>query len=428
MPPSTSKNSSTPVTKLDIKTETPRVYSLGITLYQRMKFMKQKFYWNSMRQGVLILALGFIWGVFSVLTDGTFISPRNLSNLLIQSCITATLTMGMVLVIVTGYIDLSVGAVLGFLGTLMALIFSKEEFGPIPAMGVFLLTMAVGILVGLWHGFWIAYQRVPAFIVTLASMLVFRGAMIGLSEGRTLSVDSFFNTDAIGFLETLGNGYLPGWGLTLNVGGTSLHGSTLLLGAIVIGLLCIREVLQRRRNQAMNHMSLIFYALIVLALTCVLSLYEGVPLMLLIVMILGLGCSFIAERTVFGRRLYALGGQLESARYSGIDHKKYTLYLFSLMGFLVSVAGILTVARLSAATTSAGQNAELDAIAAAVIGGISLMGGQGSIGGALLGALLMTSLDNGMSLMNLDATFQYIVKGLILLIAVWFDLRSRSSV
>lgn len=375
-----------------------------------------------------MVALLCIWAVFGVLTEATFLSPRNLSNLLIQSCITATLTMGMVLVIVTGYIDLSVGAVLGFLGTLMALIFSQEELAALPASGVFLLTLIAGMMVGLWHGFWIAYQRVPAFIVTLASMLVFRGAIIGLSDGRTLSVDSFVNSAAIGILESLGNGYLPSWGLDFSLAGVLIHGSTLLLGMLSIACLWLWTFFRQRQGGQKSRGSLTIAALLVAAMTGVLSLYQGVPWILLIVMALGLFCSFLAQRTVFGRRLYALGGQLESARYSGIDPKKNTLYLFTLMGFLVAVAGILTVARLSAATTSAGQNAELDAIAAAVIGGTSLMGGQGSIGGALLGALLMTSLDNGMSLMNLDATFQYIVKGLILLIAVWFDLRSRSSV
>lgn len=385
----------------------------------------QSFFFSNLRQGVLMIALVGIWVIFSFLTDGTFISPRNLSNLLIQSCITATLTMGMVLVIVTGYIDLSVGAVLGFLGTFMAVILSKDAI-PLPL--VLALTAALGILVGLWHGFWIAYQKVPAFIVTLASMLVFRGAIIGLSEGRTLSVDSFVDAGAIQFFEILGNGYLPTWGLHLSIGGISLHGSTVALGSLAVLGVIIKWVYDRKRIPAQRSVRLVFVALVLAAFVGILSLYQGIPWMLLMVVCLGLVVSFISERTVFGRRLYAIGGQPESAQYSGIDQKKYTLYLFALMGFLVAVAGVLTVARLSAATTSAGQNAELDAIAAAVIGGTSLMGGQGSIGGALIGALMMTTLDNGMSLMNLDSTFQYVVKGLILLFAVWFDLKSKTSV
>ncbi len=389
----------------------------------QQKSKKTNFLLSHFRQGALFFALMVVWAIFAGLTDGMFISPRNLSNLLIQSSITATLTMGMVLVIVTGYIDLSVGAVLGFLGALMVSLLARTG---IPWWGVFLITLSAGIAIGLWHGFWISYQKVPAFIVTLASMLVFRGALVGITDGRTLSLESIDQGLGGGWgleiLSALGSGYLPDWGMTfdLNLGtpdGVTVHGSTLVLGALLITAVVFLN----------SGFAVTLLSLGSAAGALVLSLYQGVPYILLLVLTLAVMCWFVAEKTVFGRRLYAIGGHPEAARYSGINQKLNSFLLFGMMGLLVAIAGILTVARLQAATTSAGQNAELDAIAAAVIGGTSLMGGFGSVWGALLGALIMASLDNGMSLMNLDATYQFVIKGLILLIAVWMDLRSRKE-
>jgi D-xylose transport system permease protein len=377
----------------------------------------------------MFLALIAIWVIFALLTDHVFLTSRNLSNLFVQTATTAILAIGMVLVIVTGHIDLSVGSVLGFTGAVCALCLIKLEWGVLASV---LVTLLVGLGIGIWHGFWVAYRKVPAFIVSLASMLAFRGLIIGITGGQTQGLEMAPESAAERF-KLIGQGYVPTFGAAVEgqVHDTSLY---ILVGVILVYL--VASVRKRMARQQYGFEVLPVYAEVIkLALVSagmalagsVMVIYLGIPWSVLFVLALAVLFNFVAGSTTFGRHLYAIGGNPDAARLSGINVPRNTFGLFLLMGVMTAVAGIVTTARLNAATTSAGQNAELDAIASAVIGGTSLLGGEGTIFGAIVGALVMTSLDNGMSLMNLDITFQYVIKGLILLLAVWVDMAQRKK-
>jgi len=375
------------------------------------------------------IAVIVIWGIFSLLTERVFLTPRNLSNLFVQTVTTAILAIGMVLVIVAGHIDLSVGSVLGFAGAVCAIVLIKLEWGVFPAV---LVTLLVGAAVGAWHGFWIAYRKVPSFIVSLASMLAFRGLIIGITGGQTQGLEMAPETVAERF-KLIGQGYLP----TIRPAAEGrLHDTSLYFLVALIVVYVAMAVRRRRARQQygfpvlpawVESLRLALVSAVMALFGMIMVLYMGIPWSVIFVLMLAVVMSFVAEDTTFGRHLYAIGGNPDAARLSGISVPRHTFGLFILMGVMTAMAGIVYTARLNAATTSAGQNAELDAIAAAVIGGTSLAGGEGTIFGAIVGALVMTSLDNGMSLMNLDITFQYVIKGLILLLAVWVDMAQRKK-
>jgi D-xylose transport system permease protein len=382
---------------------------------------------HNTKQYTMFLALIAIWVTFTFLTENVFLTPRNLSNLFVQTVTTAILAIGMVLVIVTGHIDLSVGSVLGFAGAVCAMAMIKLEWGVIPSV---LVTLAVGMAVGAWHGFWVAYRKVPAFIVSLASMLAFRGLIIGLTGGQTQGLEMAPEAVADRF-KLIGQGYLPTFGEAVE---GQVHDTSLYLVVVVIALFVLSSLRRRRARQQygfevlpahVEALKLAFISAVIALFGAIMVVYLGIPWSVIFVLALMVVFSFVAEDTTFGRHLYAIGGNPDAARLSGIDVPRHTFGLFVLMGLMTAIAGIVYTARLNAATTSAGQNAELDAIAAAVIGGTSLLGGEGTIFGAIVGALVMTSLDNGMSLMNLDITYQYVIKGLILLLAVWVDMAQR---
>ncbi|AIF51595.1 sugar ABC transporter permease [Pelosinus sp. UFO1] len=375
---------------------------------------------NNIRQYTMGIALLTIWLIFTILTDGIFITSRNLSNLFLQSCTIAILASGMVLVMVAGHIDLSVGSIAGFLGAVAAVLMVKMNVDTVPAI---LITLLIGLLIGLWQGYWIAYRGVPAFIVTLASMMAFKGAIIGVTSGASIGP---MNTD----FKAIGQGYVP----KLFFQDLSLNDTSAFISVGLILLFILFEF--RRRQVRIRYgfqvlpmpLQITRIVLISLAMGLVLSImvgYRGIPYAIILLIGIVALFSFIAEKTTFGRHVYAIGGNKEAARLSGININKTNLMIFVIMGVLTAVAGIVFTARLNAATTAAGNLFELDAIAAAVIGGTSTLGGEGTILGAIIGALVMASLDNGMSLMNLDITFQYVIKGLILLLAVWVDIATR---
>lgn len=383
---------------------------------------------HNTKQYSMFLALAVIWVIFAWFTDGVFLQPRNLSNLFVQTVTTAILAVGMVLVIVAGHIDLSVGSVLGFTGAACAMLMIDRDWGVLPAA---LATVALGVLIGAWHGFWIAYRKVPAFIVTLASMLAFRGLIIGITGGQTQGLEMASETTAERF-RLIGQGYLPTFS---GAGVGEVHDTSLLLSGLVILVFVgwsLRKRAARRRYGFdvlpawAEALRIAIFSGLIAAFAGLMVVYLGIPWSVILLLVLAVLFSFVAGNTTFGRHLYAIGGNAEAARLSGIDVPRNTFALFMVNGAMVAIAGIVYTSRLNAATTSAGQNAELDAIAAAVIGGTSLMGGEGTVAGALVGALVMTSLDNGMSLLNLDITFQYVIKGLILLLAVWVDMAQRS--
>jgi D-xylose transport system permease protein len=381
------------------------------------------------KQYTMFLALVAIWIIFASLTEGVFVTPRNLSNLFVQTVTTAILAIGMVLVIVAGHIDLGVGSVLGFTGAVCAMAMIKLEWGVIPSV---LATLGVGLLIGAWQGFWIAYRKVPAFIVTLASMLGFRGLIIGITGGQTQGLEMAPEATADRF-KLIGQGYVPTFAQATD---GQIHDTSLYLAAAVILVFVVTSL--RKRAARMKYgfevlpiwaeaLRLAFLSALVGALAMVMVVYLGIPWSVVFLLTLAVAFSFLANDTTFGRHLYAIGGNPDAARLSGINVARNTFVLFLIMGVLTATAGVVYTSRLNAATTSAGQNAELDAIASAVIGGTSLMGGEGTIFGAVIGALVMTSLDNGMSLMNLDITYQYVIKGLILLLAVWVDMAQRKK-
>nr|WP_275266288.1 sugar ABC transporter permease [Calorimonas adulescens] len=361
----------------------------------------------------MVIALLAIWIIFSATTHGSFLTPRNLSNLFRQMAITGILATGMIFVIIAGQIDLSVGSMMGLLGGIAAILNVWYNVSGIISI---LITLVIGLLFGLWNGYWVAYRRVPAFIVTLAGQLIFRGILIGISRGLTiapLSPDFRF----------LGQAYF-----------TTVSGY--ILGAIAVIALIFNMINNRKAKMKHNLdmpplmidvLKLLGFSVIVFVFILVLNMYEGVPVPVFILVVLALIFTYVLNKTVFGRRVYAIGGNVEAAILSGIDAKRITLIIFAINGLMAATSGVLLTSRLNAASVAAGQNAELDAIAACVIGGASLMGGIGTVSGAIIGALVMASIDNGMSMLNAAPFWQYVVKGLILLIAVWIDMEAKNK-
>ncbi|HEY6548472.1 MAG TPA: sugar ABC transporter permease [Vicinamibacteria bacterium] len=347
----------------------------------------------------MVGALLAIWVVFSITTEGTFLLPRNLSLLARQMSVTSILAVGMVLVIVAGQIDLSVGALAGLLGATAAIAHTSRGF---PLAAAFLAALTLGALLGMLQGSLVAYLRIPPFIVTLGGMLLFQGSLLGSTGGVSVTPPRAFLL--------VGQSYVPkalGWALAALV-------------AVALLALAARAAGATRWRYA-------FFALLALVFTAVMNAYEGVPVPVLIVLALASLLTVLALHTPFGRHLYAIGGNRDAAFYSGISIEKHIVGVFTLMGLLAGVAGIVLTARVGSASADAGRTMELDAIAAAVIGGTSLLGGQGTVWGALLGGLVMASLDNGMSLMNTEAFWQPIIKALILVAAVAVDMAGRKA-
>jgi D-xylose transport system permease protein len=361
----------------------------------------------------LLIAVAVIWGFFSVLTHGAFVTPRNVSNLLRQMSITGMLACGMVFVIIAGEIDLSVGSLLGLLGGVAAILDANRGW----PIGVTVPSvLALGVLVGLFNGWWSTYRRVPSFIVGLGGMLAYRGILLGVTGGSTIAPVS----DNFVFI---GQGYLP-----------RLVGDVLALVLFVLlAVLTVRQRANRRRYQLpvvplwQDGVKIAGAGAIVLAFVVMLDSYGGIPVpVLLLLALLGI-FTWIATQTVFGRRIYAVGSNLEATRLSGVNTNRVKLAIFALMGLMCAFGGIVNTARLAAGSPSAGTMGELDAIAACFIGGTSMRGGSGTVYGALIGALVMASLDNGMSMLDVDAYWQMIVKGGILVLAVWIDVVSGSN-
>jgi len=345
----------------------------------------------------MVGALVVIWIAFSLTTDGMFLSSRNLSLLARQMAVTSILATGMVLVIVAGQIDLSVGALTGLTGALSTL--AAVRFGwPLPL--ALLVALAAGAALGALEGTLIAGLRVPSFIVTLGGMLVFQGSLLGLTRGVTIAPPSEYLLVSQSFLPAP-----VGWALA----------------AAIAGALSFAAL--RARGGARWRLAAL--ALLTLGVTAVMNAYQGVPVPVLLVLAIASVLSVVAYRTPFGRHLYAVGGNREAAFYAGIPIERRIVGVFAVMGLLCGIAGVVLTARVGAATTDAGRMMELDAIAAAVIGGTSLMGGRGTVWGALLGAMVMASLDNGMSLLNTEAFWQPILKGGILVAAVAADMAGR---
>ena len=368
---------------------------------------------SALRAYVMLAVLALIWLFFQYKTGGTFLSPDNLSNLTLQTSVTGILAVGMLMLIVAGQIDLSVGSVLGFTGAVAAIALSNYGFSLVPVM---LLAVAVGLLIGLFHGFLTSYFNIPAFIVTLGGLLAWRGAVKGITKSETISI-----SDPV--YKAIGQGSVPyalGW----------------VLAGIAILFVVAMAINRARRqetyglgkaNYGKELLNSIIPVIFILAFIYVMNSSKGVPIPVLILLMVALLGAFITGNTTFGRYLYAIGGNPDAARLSGINNRRSILKVFALLGALTGVAALINTARLSSASTDDGTLKELDAIAACVIGGASLMGGRGTIFGACLGALIMASLDNGMSLMNTSDYLKDIIKGSILVSAVGLDMFGRKN-
>ncbi|MDQ7914409.1 sugar ABC transporter permease [Pseudomonas sp. 102515] len=361
----------------------------------------------------LLIAVALIWLFFSWQTEGGFVTPRNLSNLLRQMSITGILACGMVLVIIAGEIDLSVGSQLGLLGGVAAIL-DVTYHVPLPI--TLLAVAAGGLLIGLINGYLSAYRGIPSFIVGLGGMLAFRGVLLGLTGGVTVAPVS-------PELVYLGQGYLP-----------PVVGSA--LGVVLFAVAVVLTWRQRSKRKALglslaplwrDVLRVAVIGVVLVAFIQTLNRYDGIPVPVLILLVLLGVFSYITSQTVFGRRIYAVGSNLEATRLSGINVQAIKLGIFGLMGVMCALAGLVNTARLAAGSPSAGTMGELDAIAACFIGGTSMRGGSGTVYGALLGALVIASLDNGMSMLDVDSYWQMIVKGGILVLAVWVDVSTRTS-
>jgi D-xylose transport system permease protein len=361
----------------------------------------------------MVLALILLWTIFALLTDGIFLEARNFSNLIRQTAVTGLLSIGMVMVIITGQIDLSVGSLVGLSGMAAILVQVFMHWGLLPSL---LTALVVGLVIGALQGWLTAYAGIPSFIVTLGGLLAWRGVAKGISRGNTYPVE-------VRSFKDLGQDYLsPTIGTILMV----------IAIAAIIGLVLRRNVTRKRHG--LESWSLIgilarisIPSALVVAFVMALNQYAGVPIPVLIFVGMALTGVVVTQNTPFGRYLYAIGGNSEAARLSGINLRRHVLITFCILGVLAGVAGIIYTARVGSAGPDAGTLLELDAIAACVIGGASLMGGRGTVVGACLGALFMASLDNGMSLRNVPDFIQDIVKGAILVAAVGLDVIVRQK-
>ncbi|MDG4862040.1 sugar ABC transporter permease [Streptomyces sp. T-3] len=377
---------------------------------------------RNMRQYGMLIALGLIVALFAAWTGGDLLLPRNVSNLVLQNSYILILAIGMMLVIIAGHIDLSVGSLTAFVGAVAAVLMVNHDM-PWPLAALLMLTL--GAAAGAMQGFFIAYLGIPSFIVTLAGMLLFRGLTEIFLEGQT--VGPFPKG-----LQKVANGFLPEVGPE-----TNYHNLTLLLGFALIAFVVLQEMRDRRRQQEfaldvppvkLFALKLVALVSAILTVTLLLASYKGAPVVLLILGVLVVGFGYVMRNAVIGRHVYAIGGNLPAAKLSGVRDKKVTFLVFLNMGMLAALAGLVFAARFNAASPKAGVNFELEAIAAAFIGGASMSGGVGTVLGAIIGGLVLGVLNNGMNLVGVGSDWQQVIKGLVLLAAVGFDVWNKRKV
>lgn len=374
-----------------------------------------------LREYGLLFALIAIMLFFQVVTDGTLLRPVNITNLFLQNSYIIIMALGMLVVIVSGNIDLSVGSVMGFIGALAAVMIVEWHWPIAAAMGACLLA---GVVIGAWQGYWVAYWKIPSFIVTLAGMLMFRGLSLWLLEGQSLGPFP-------GAFQALSTGFIPD---IFGIGRP--NGTALAAGAIAAASIVWLALRTRYRRQqygtetepaAFFVMRNVIVAGALLYVSYKLATFRGLPNVLISMALLTVVYAFLTENTVVGRRIYALGGNQKAAKLSGIKTERLTFLAFVNMGFLAGLAGLIYAARLNSATPKAGFGVELDVIAAVFIGGASMAGGSGKIVGAVVGAFIMGVMNNGMSLMGIGIDYQQVIKGLVLLAAVFFDVYNKSK-
>jgi len=377
---------------------------------------------NNMRQNGMVLALVFIMVLFQVLTGGILFRSMNVNNLVLQNAYVLILATGMLLAILTGNIDLSVGSVVAFVGAVAAVM--MVDWG-VPVGFTIVGALLIGVAVGAFHGYFIAYMRIPAFIVTLAGMLIWRGLTMVILKGQTKSP---FETS----FQAIAAGYLPGREIQI----FGLNAIAVLFGLIFSVIIILMGFNNRRNKQRYGFDVLPLWielgkqAVLVIginALTLSLADYNGIPIVLILLIGMVALYTFITQRTIFGRHVYALGGNEKAAKLSGVKTKRVMFLVYTNMGLLSALAGLVVAGRLNAATPKAGTMFELDAIAACFIGGASASGGIGTVIGAIVGGLVMGVLNNGMSIMGVSVDWQQAIKGLVLLLAVFFDVLAKKK-
>lgn len=385
-----------------------------------MQELKHLMVHNIRRFGMVFALVGIVV-LFQILTKGALLTPLNITNIIMQNSYVIVLAIGMMLVIISGEIDLSVGSVAAFIGAVSGVLLVSLD---LPVYLGILLCLILGAVIGAWQGFWSAYVRIPAFIVTLAGMLVFRGLTLVVLQGQTIA--PFPNS-----FRSLSSSFLPDI-----FGGGELQLFTVAIGIVLSVLFVLNELRVRKTNHKYGFttvsfplfvLKLVLLVAIINIFTFVLAKYEGIPYVLIILFILIVGYTFVTNKTVIGRHLYAVGGNEAAAQLSGVKTRKIKFLVFVNMGVLAALSGLIFAGRLNAATPQAGNLFELDAIAAAVIGGASFTGGVGRVTGAVIGALVMGVLNNGMSLMGIGIDWQQAIKGFVLLLAVAFDVLSKNK-
>lgn len=387
---------------------------------------------QNIREYGMYIALFVIMVYFTIMTDGTFISSRNIVNLVNQTGYIAVLAIGMTLVIIIRHIDLSVGFLAGFLGAIAAIAMADPKVVAagmsLPVYIVIPMTLILGIVAGLITAFLVAQMKIPSFVASLTGWLIYRGAILVVTESTgTIIIDN----DAF---NAIGNGFIPDIpGLAILPG---IHKLTLLLGLFAIIAMIFSEINERKKKQSYNFetlplemfiIKLVFISGIIGAITWILAGYQGLSWTAVVVLIITLIYHFVMSQTVLGRHIYAIGGNPDAAELSGISVKRLIYVVFGSMGMLSALSGILFASRLQSATTTAGNLFELDAIAAAYVGGVSAAGGVGKVLGSIIGALVMTSLTSGMNLMGIGISYQYMVRGAVLAAAVIFDVATRNT-
>ena len=380
-----------------------------------------------LKQYGMLIALVAIIVLFTVLTGGKLIKPMNISNLIFQNSYVIILAIGMLLCILTGgNIDLACGSVVGLVGACAGTFIIENQWNVYLSIALCLL---IGIAVGMWQGFWIAYVGIPPFICTLSGMLVFRGITLLILKGMTLAP---FPTA----YQQLSTGYIPDIVNEFSLGGTKLNLLCLLVGILIAVAFCASQVIGyiNKQKKGYENQPILVMVIKMIAISAaviwvfyLLARYRGIPTVLIILGILLVVYSFFTQKTVRGRHLYAIGGNMKAARLSGVKTKQMMFFAYTNMSFIAAIAGLVFAARLNSAAPTAGQSFEMDAIASCFIGGASAYGGTGTISGALIGALIMGVLNNGMSLLGLSSNLQQVVKGLVLLAAVAFDVISKNN-
>lgn len=376
---------------------------------------------ENVRQYGMLVALIVIMIFFQIMTDGTLMKPVNLTNLVLQNSYIVIMAIGMLLLIVAGHIDLSVGSVVAFVGAAAAVMMVTYEMNFMVTVSASLL---LGALIGAAQGYWVAYRKIPSFIVTLAGMLVFRGLTLALLQGQSIGP---FST---GF-QRISTGFIPDI-----FGSETMNLTALLLGGIVSAVLIYMDLQSRRKQQQyrVETSPLSIFILKNVALTgaimylCYLmASFKGLPNVLIVLFVLIVAYTFVATQTTLGRRIFAIGGNEKAAKLSGVKTERLTFYTFVNLGVLSALAGLVFAARLNVATPKAGNALELDVIAACFIGGASMSGGVGTIIGAVVGAFVMGVMNNGMSILGIGIEWQQVIKGLVLLIAVFFDVYNKNK-